>query len=137
MLPFCYLPIAFLLLFSGFAKLLNPDVFRISLLLLPYEFGKLLSLVVYGIPTLEILMGFALFNARLRFIVLFLTLGVLCLFTFVMLYAHTPNALITCACFGYLRDLPLTSFLVRNSLLLLLCIAAIVGDYISRGSEHG
>jgi hypothetical protein len=133
----CYLPVALLLLFSGFAKLLAPEVFRLGILLLPYDFSAFLDTIVYGVPVVEIGLGLLLFWSRFRFIVLFSTAAVLCFFTFVMLYAHTDGALVTCACFGYLHDMPLSAFLIRNFLLVLLCVAAIFGDYHSREVQNG
>jgi len=134
---FCYLPVALLLLFSGFAKLLAPEVFRLGLLLLPYDFGAYLTTIVYGVPVVEIGLGLLLFCSRFRFIVLFSTAAVLCFFTFVMLYAHTDGALVTCACFGYLHDMPLSAFLIRNFLLVALCVVAIFGDYHNREVQNG
>ena len=127
-----YLFISWVLLFSGFAKLFNLEAFKISLLLLPYDLSAFFAILPWFVPLLEIGLAILLWYRPARFLALLLVVGLLLLFTSLMVFAHTPDALVTCACFGYLHDMSLSAFLVRNVTLIVITICGIYATLAGR-----
>jgi len=108
---------------SGGGKILDTVAFR--QLIVQYGLGRL-QLFAPGVAILEIIVGVSLILRFRPKLMLFLSAGMLLVFTAAFTYGHFKSGITDCGCFGDLKVLPETaSFVyVRNAVLFALSLFA-------------
>jgi hypothetical protein len=114
-----------LFLYTGTAKLIDIQTFKDQLVSSPF-LGSMAGIITWGLPIGEILLAIALFIPAFRLRALYVTLGVMSLFTIYMLSVFFWDSHISCSCGGIIEELTPQQHIVFNSACVILSIIGIL-----------
>lgn len=112
-------------LYVGITKLIDYRSFEIQMSISPI-FHKSAKLVTFGVPLLEILVGFSLIAKKTRIIGYYLSFVLMIIFTIYVAYLmiFIPN--LPCSCGGIISSLGWTQHLILNITLTILALIYII-----------
>lgn len=115
----------FLFLYTGVSKLTEMQTFRLQLSLSPMM-SALSGFITWALPIGEILLAIVLFVPKWRLIGLYITSGLMILFTGYVVYTLYVDDQATCSCGGIIENLSPNQHLLFNGACVILSLIAIV-----------
>jgi uncharacterized membrane protein YphA (DoxX/SURF4 family) len=113
-------------IYAAINKLISIQLFAKTVKALPYLPQSLYSVIIYGVPILEFIVGALLVIGGFSQYVGLVAICLLMSFCFIAFTVINKNINISCACFGELATAPLSIKTIRRNLLLILLISPLV-----------
>jgi thiol-disulfide isomerase/thioredoxin len=114
-----------LFLYTGVEKLLDIHTFKEQLISSPL-LGSLAGIITWALPIGEILLAIALFIPAFRLRALYVTLGVMSLFTIYVVSIFFMDSQLSCSCGGIIEELSPQQHIIFNSACVVLSILGIL-----------
>jgi len=116
----------FILLFvyTGVAKLMEVHLFKEQLVSSPF-LGSIAGVITWALPIGELLLAIALFMPRSRLSALYITLGLMSLFTIYVIVIFFMDNHLSCSCGGIIEELSPRQHILFNSACVVLAVVAI------------
>jgi hypothetical protein len=114
-----------LFLYTGIAKLTEVHEFKEQLISSPF-LGSLAGIITWVLPIGEIILAIALFIPALRLKALYVTLGVMSLFTIYVVSIFFMDNHLSCSCGGIIEELTPQQHIIFNSACVVLSILGIL-----------
>jgi thiol-disulfide isomerase/thioredoxin len=113
-----------LFIYTGIAKLAEVHLFKEQLVSSPF-LGSLAGIITWGLPIGEILLAIALFIPALRLKALYVTLGLMALFTIYVVAILFMDDQLSCSCGGIIEELSPKQHILFNTACVILSAVAI------------
>ena len=116
-----------LFLYTGVAKLMEVHLFKEQLVSSPF-LGSLAGIITWALPIGELLLAIALFIPKWRLKALYVTLGLMSLFTIYVIVIFFMDNNLSCSCGGIIEELSPRQHMVFNGACVILALVAIAID---------